>query len=211
VAKGGPPAGQGSAGRVVAGSARGLRLVAPEGAVRPLGDRLKQALFAILEPQLREGTFLDLFAGSGAAGIEALSRGARVVTFVESDDAALVAIEHNLASTRLAGDRARVVRAGVPAWLATHGRAGGAFDVVFADPPYGEPGLLVATIEAIQAAGAGGILARDGVLVSKHDRRTGPPARMGLLASVRERRFGESGLTFHRWLDEGDTGSEVTG
>jgi 16S rRNA G966 N2-methylase RsmD len=99
-----------------------------------------------------------------------------------------------------------VVRSEVGAWLATRGGATGAFDAVFADPPYAEPASVLATLQAIAAAGPGAILARDGVLVSKHDRRTGPPARIGLLASVRERRFGESGLTFHRWVDE----SEVT-
>ncbi|HYL40024.1 MAG TPA: RsmD family RNA methyltransferase, partial [Candidatus Binatus sp.] len=106
------------AGRVIAGSARGIRLVGPAQGVRPLGDRLKQALFAILEPELRGRSFLDLFAGSGAAGIEALSRGAASATFVESDRPALAALERNLAAAHLGGPDAIVVRADVLAWLA---------------------------------------------------------------------------------------------
>ena len=77
------------AGRVIAGRARGIRLAGPGGETRPLGDRVKQTLFAILEPDLPDARVLDLFAGSGAAGLEALSRGAGHVTFVERDPAAV--------------------------------------------------------------------------------------------------------------------------
>src|SRR6185436_17213972 len=94
-----------SAGRVIAGSARGIRLVGPGAGTRPLGDRVKQTLFAILEPVIRDRPFLDLFAGSGAAGIEALSRGASLAVFVETDRAAVRAIEQNLATRASAAPR----------------------------------------------------------------------------------------------------------
>jgi 16S rRNA (guanine966-N2)-methyltransferase len=187
------------AGRVIAGTARGTRLVAPPAGVRPLGDRVKQTLFGILEPEIRGGAFLDLFAGTGAAGIEALSRGAARAVFVERDEAALAVIRRNLLAARLAGPDAVLVAGEVKRWLRQSGDASGAFDVVFADPPYDTPELLADVLAAIAEGGPGRLLAREGVVVTKHFWKTGPPARIGLLASVRERRFGETELTFHRW------------
>jgi 16S rRNA (guanine966-N2)-methyltransferase len=184
---------------VIAGTARGAKLVAPASGVRPLGDRVKQTLFAILEPELKGASFLDLFAGSGAAGIEALSRGAVRALFVERNAAALSAIQRNLAVTHLGGPGAEVVRGEAVAWLRRSGAASGPFRIIVADPPYDEPALLADTIATISAAGPDGILTAGGVVVSKHFWRTGPPASIGLLASIRERRFGETGLTFHRW------------
>jgi 16S rRNA (guanine(966)-N(2))-methyltransferase RsmD len=160
---------------------------------------VKQTLYAILDPELNGTSFLDLFAGSGAAGIEALSRGAARATFVERNPAALATIERNLAATHLGGPGAEVVRGEAVAWLARSGPSSGPFGIIVADPPYDEPGLLADTLTTISSAGPGGILTAGGVVVSKHFWRTGPPASIGLLASVRERRFGETGLTFHRW------------
>jgi 16S rRNA (guanine(966)-N(2))-methyltransferase RsmD len=187
-----------SAGRVVAGTARGLRLEAPQGETRPLGDRLKEALFAILEPELRGQAFLDLFAGSGAGGIEALSRGARRVVFVERNGDAIATLGRNLSATRLE-DRAVVHRADVREWLTRAGRAEGPFAVVLVDPPYADVESLMATLGAVAAAGPDGILAQAGVVVAKHGRRESPGPGIGLLRSARERRFGESVLTFLRW------------
>jgi 16S rRNA (guanine966-N2)-methyltransferase len=191
-------AGTRGAGRVIAGSARGIRLQAPPGAARPLGDRLKEALFAILEPELRGRAILDLYAGSGAAAIEALSRGASRAVLVERDPKALAVIAANLAAAHVQ-EGAVVRRADVLAWVRTAAAADGPFDVVFADPPYDQPADLAAVLETIAAAGPGAILAASGVVVAKHGRRTGPEPRIGLLASVRERHFGESTLTFLRW------------
>lgn len=187
------------AGRVIAGTARGTRLIAPPDGVRSLGDRVKQTLFAILEPELRGRAFLDLFAGTGAAGIEALSRGAARVVFVERDPETLASIKQNLEAARLAGPAAVVVSGEVTRWLRQAGAAGGAFDVVFADPPYDRPELLADVVAAIAGGGPGRVLAPGGVLVTKHFWKTGPPARVGLLASARERRFGETELSFYRW------------
>ncbi len=199
----------GGAGRVIAGSARGRQLVAPGEATRPLGDRLKQALFAMLEPELRDARFLDLFAGSGAGGIEALSRGAEHAVFVERDRAALEAIAANLTATGLRGG-ATVVRGDAISWLAGEGRSAGPFAVVLADPPYDRPELLHDGLRAIAEAGPGGLLAEGGVVVAKHFGKATMPARIGLLRSVRERRFGETALTFLRWATVGanDEGEE---
>jgi 16S rRNA (guanine966-N2)-methyltransferase len=186
------------AGRVIAGTARGTRLEAPGDATRPLGDRVKQTLFAILEPDLRDARVLDLFAGSGAAGIEALSRGAGHATFVERDRTAAGVIASNLARTRLGGERARIVRADVFAWLATQtADEASPFDVAIVDPPYADAGVLAAALEAL-----GPLITAGGRVVAKHFWRTEPPAATGLLASERERRFGETTLTFYRRVED---------
>ena len=112
------------AGRVIAGTARSIRLDAPGPGTRPFGDRVKQTLFAILEPDLRGAIVLDLFAGSGAAGIEALSRGATHTTFVERDAQAVSVIGTNLERTNLAAPaQATVTRSDVLAWLRDPARA----------------------------------------------------------------------------------------
>lgn len=202
-----------SAGRVIAGTARGRLLVSPGEGTRPLGDRVKQTLFAILEPTIRGRAFLDLFAGSGAAGIEALSRGAEQAVFVERDAGAIRAIERNLAGAGFAPPRARVVRSQVGTWLNTLSRDVGVrggvprgpmevgpFAAILVDPPYDLPELAQSALESIAADGPDGILERDGIVVAKHFWRT-PPAEVGLLRSARERRFGETGLTFLRWAE----------
>ncbi len=188
------------AGRVIAGSARGTRLVAPGEGTRPLSDRVKQTLFAILEPDLRGARVLDLFAGSGAGGIEALSRGAASADFVERDATAARVIAANLAHAHLE-DRGRVHRRDVAPFL--HDAAAGLvpatepFDVVIVDPPYADTAAMTATLETL-AAGAATLLTADCWVVAKHFWRTPPPAAIGLLASIRSRRFGETTLTFYR-------------
>jgi 16S rRNA (guanine966-N2)-methyltransferase len=182
------------AGRVIAGTARGIRLQAPGDGTRPIGDRVKQTLFAILDPVLRGARVLDLFAGSGAAGIEALSRGAATATFVERDAAAVRTIEENLRRTHLA-DAGRVIRADALGWLARESPPVHPWDVVLVDPPYADEAALGRTLEALAAPG---VLAADGRVVAKHFWKAAPPARIGLLASDRERRFGETALTFYR-------------
>jgi 16S rRNA (guanine(966)-N(2))-methyltransferase RsmD len=188
------------AGRVIAGSARGVRLRAPGPGTRPFADRVKQTLFAILEPDLPGARVLDLFAGSGAAGIEALSRGAASAVFVEKDPGVATVIGANLEATSLAGPAAVVVRADAVAWLARSAGAGSAFDIVIVDPPYAETDLLTRTLDALGAAD--GPLAPDARVVAKHFWRDRPPDRIGLLASERDRRFGETALTFYRREEE---------
>ncbi len=185
------------AGRVIAGSAKGVRLAAPGPGTRPLADRVKQTLFAVLEPDLLGAAVLDLFAGSGAGGIEALSRGAGRAVFVERDAGAARVIADNLRRAGVA-DRGLVVRRDAVAWLADPAGAAahGPFEVVLVDPPYADTDALAHALELV-----GPNLAPGGVVVAKHFWRDAPPARTGLLASVRERRFGETALTFYRRRD----------
>jgi len=184
------------AGRVIAGSARGLRLRAPGEGTRPLADRVKQTLFAILEPDLIDAVVLDLFAGSGAGGIEALSRGAARAVFVEHDQNAARTVAENLASTHLA-DRADVVRSDAIAYLRDRAASDGPFDVVLVDPPYSETALMDGALARLGAADRE-LLTADAWVIAKHFWRTPPPDAVGLLASVRTRRFGETALTFYR-------------
>ncbi|MGD0861956.1 MAG: 16S rRNA (guanine(966)-N(2))-methyltransferase RsmD [Candidatus Limnocylindrales bacterium] len=188
------------AGRVISGSARGTRLLAPGAVTRPLADRVKQTLFAILEPDLVGARVLDLFAGSGAGGIEALSRGAARAIFVERDAPAARVIGENLARTHLS-ERGHVVRADALAYLAGRAVADGPFSLVLVDPPYAEPQLLESALVRLGAAqdpGSAPLLAEAAWVVAKHFWRTPPPASVGLLASARTRRFGETTLTFYR-------------
>jgi 16S rRNA (guanine966-N2)-methyltransferase len=185
------------AGRVIAGSARGVRLAAPGPGTRPLADRVKQTLFGILEPRLEGAAVLDLFAGSGAAAIEALSRGAATAVLVEKDAGATRVIAENLRRARVAS-AATVVRRDAIAWLAERVREAESgttprFDIVVVDPPYADTASLIRVLEAV-----GPLVADRGLVVAKHFWRDAPPARVGLLASERERRFGETALTFYR-------------
>jgi len=186
------------AGRVIAGRAAGRRLAAPGGGTRPLSDRVKQTLFAILEPDLPGSAFLDLFAGSGAGGIEALSRGAARVVFVEHDRAAARAIEENLRRCDFAVDVAHLRREDVSRYLEHRAAADGPFDLVLVDPPYDETALLVDVLGRLGADREGGIVRPGARVVAKHFWRDRPPPLVGLLASERERRFGDTVLTFYR-------------
>jgi 16S rRNA (guanine966-N2)-methyltransferase len=188
------------AGRVIAGTARSIHLEAPGPGTRPLADRVKQTLFAILEPDLPGARFLDLFAGSGAAGIEALSRGAAEAIFVEHDRTAVQVIHANLDRTDLAATgRATVERADALKWLRDpERRREPPLDIALVDPPYDDSAAMTAALEAL-----GALLAPRSRVVAKHFWRTPPPATVGLLASERERRFGDTALTFYRRTEDG--------
>jgi 16S rRNA (guanine966-N2)-methyltransferase len=172
----------------VAGEAGGLRLGAPPGTgTRPTSDRVREAVFNALDSlgAVDDAVVADLFAGSGALGIEALSRGAASAAFVDADRAAVQAIEANLAHTGLA-DRARVVRGDVVDFLAG---APGPFDLMLIDPPYERndwPELL---------AGAVSCLSPDGVIVAESDREVEPPEGGH---TTRIRRYGGTVVTFLR-------------
>jgi 16S rRNA (guanine966-N2)-methyltransferase len=195
------------AGRVVAGAAGGIRLLAPGAGTRPLADRVKQAVFGALEPDLPGAAVLDLFAGSGAAGIEALSRGAARAVLVERDPGAVRVIGENLVRTHLAG-RARVVRREVARYLdagpdPSDPLGAWPFDLVIVDPPYVERALreeVLARLGVGDDAGPG-VVRPGGRVVVTHFWKEPPPSRVGLLASERTRRFGETAVAFYRRED----------
>jgi 16S rRNA (guanine(966)-N(2))-methyltransferase RsmD len=174
--------------RVIAGTARGTPLVAPrDRGTRPITDRVKETLFAILGDRVPSARVLDLYAGSGAIGIEALSRGADTADFVEHSRRAREAIDRNLAATRLT-EGARVHAADVERFLADRPRDGQGWDLVVLDPPY-EARAIVAPLRAVVPH-----LAPGAIVVVKHSWRTEVPPVDGLVP-FRQRRFGETMLT----------------
>ncbi|MFS8534160.1 MAG: 16S rRNA (guanine(966)-N(2))-methyltransferase RsmD [Limnochordales bacterium] len=180
--------------RVIGGRCRGMRLQSVPGTTtRPTADRVKESLFNILAPWLADARVLDLFAGTGALGIEALSRGAREAVFVERDPKALRVLRANLRHTKL--EELAEVRAGdVARELIRLGRQGRSFDLVFMDPPYHQglaPPALVSLAE-------NGLVAPDGWVVVEHDGREEMPERAANLAKVRTVRYGDTVLAFYR-------------
>lgn len=180
--------------RVIAGSARGRRLAAPPGSdTRPTADRVREALFSILGPPPDGAVVLDLFAGAGTLGIEALSRGAERAVFADHARGAARVLRKNLEELGLAA-RAEVHVGDATRFAARLGREGRTFSWIFLDPPYAA-GLADAALDAIAA---GGILAPDGTVVVEHDRRAPPGPEHGNLLKADCRRYGDTELTFYR-------------
>jgi len=179
--------------RIIAGEAKGRALVAPKGdTTRPATDRIRETLFAILEPDLADAEVLDLFAGAGTMGLEALSRGAAHATFVERAPLALDALKKNVTATGFA-ERSDVMNANVITYLDRGD--GRKYDVVFADPPFADVPVLEATLAHPQLAKA---LAPGAIVVArvmrKHQPTLPPTATL-----VRTKRIGEEDLLFLRY------------
>ena len=179
--------------RISAGEYRGRRLRTPRGKrTRPTSDLLRQALFNILGERIQNTRVLDLFAGSGAVGLEALSRGAATATFVESDRHAVESLQANLVTLKLAG-RARVMAADVSQALSRLRAARERFDCIFQDPPYA--GDLA--VQCIEVLADGALLSDNAVLACQAFHKTALPERVGVLRQTWRRRYGESSLTLY--------------
>ena len=180
--------------RVIAGEWKGQRLSTPAGrTIRPTADQVRHALMDTLAPWLHGARFLDLFAGAGGVGIEALSRGAAKTIFVEIDPIALEPLRENL--RRLgARERGRIVRREVSHALETFRQSGERFRLIFLDPPYGS--ALAA--ETLKRLGDGALLDPDGLVIAQHLTKEPLPERFGALVRWKSRRFGETTLTFFR-------------
>lgn len=178
--------------RVIAGRYGGRRLKArPPGGTRPTSDKLRETLFNILGARVIESSFLDGYAGVGAIGIEALSRGARRAVFVDRSPKACAAIAVNLDALE-AADCGRVLRMDLA--RALDGRLDRRFDIAFLDPPYAREDLYLRDIERF---GAGSFLDPGGVLVIEHGRAMEAPAGVAGLDRVRTHVQGDSALTFY--------------
>lgn len=179
--------------RISGGELKGRTLAIPA-AIRPSGGRLRGALFDIWQGRIRDATLFDLFAGSGAIGLEALSRGARQVVFVESEKKVLEILRRNLQG--LPSTDVLVLQAELPGDLdRISDRLPTAADLIFADPPYD----FAAYEELIGAASS--LLAAEGEMAIEHHAKIELPARVGDLKQVTIRRYGDSSLSFYGRAD----------
>ena len=182
--------------RIIAGALKGRRLASPDWpGLRPTSDKLRETLFNILGPAVVGARVLDGYAGTGAVGIEALSRGASHVTFVDSDRRATDLVQANLLHCGLKDGYAiiRVDFAGMAARL-DRGPGGAAtpFDIIFLDPPYGASEMTSALAAAAELASA------DTRVIVEHAKRDAPPPEAGKLRLTRNLSSGDSGLAFYR-------------
>jgi 16S rRNA (guanine(966)-N(2))-methyltransferase RsmD len=191
--------------RVIAGSAKGHHLRSVSGyRTRPTSDRVRGALFNMLGQHLPGVSFLDLFAGSGAVGIEALSRGADTCVFVDSSREACGIIRQNLMATGLSA-RSEVHCKVVAASLDIAARLGRVFDLVYIDPPY-DTGLALRTLEMMNTRP---VVSPSGVVVVEHSRRENLPNRLDNLTLVRSETYGDTTLSFFKRDTKAEPGGEA--
>ncbi len=178
--------------RVIAGSARGIRLQTAEGRrVRPTLDRVREACFSILTPRLEGARFADLFAGSGANGIEALSRGAAYCAFVDNDRRSLDLVEQNLDKTRLDA-KGTCHRFALPQGMAQLRTRKSPFDLVYADPPFD----FTAYDQLLSGLAAENLLAPQGLVIIEHATDATVPETVDPLTRTRQATYGNVTLSF---------------
>jgi 16S rRNA (guanine966-N2)-methyltransferase len=183
--------------RVIAGMYRSRTLVTPRGMdTRPTSDRLRETLFNVLAAKIEGARFADLYAGSGAVGIEALSRGANFCWFAEKAPAAVRAIRANISALKIAGGYALEDR-GVGRLLQSIAKSAQSADVVFLDPPYAEEAEYQATLGLLGREHLS-VLNEDAVVVAEHQRRQGLPERYAALVRYRVLEQGDAALSFYR-------------
>ncbi len=178
---------------IIAGKARGVQLATPKGKdIRPTLDRVRESVFNILAPQLGEDCrFLDLFAGTGANGIEALSRGADEAVMADASAASIRLIEENLARARCQ-NRGKVLRRSLPKDLASMTKALGAFNLIYADPPYG----FTEYRELLTGVQPSNLLVADGIFMMEHHKKVLIEFPEVKLQLVQQRVYGNTAVSF---------------
>jgi 16S rRNA (guanine966-N2)-methyltransferase len=183
--------------RVIAGEYRSRPLIAPKGLdTRPTSDRLRETLFNVLAPRMEGSVFLDLFAGSGAVGIEAISRGASEAIFVEEAPPALKAIRGNLSSLGIRGGYAIESRGVIPAVKRLAG-ASRVADLIFLDPPYADDDVYDSVLQLL-AGECASLLAPGGIVIAEHLRKRELNEAYGDLVRYRVLQQGDAALSFYR-------------
>lgn len=183
--------------RVISGSARGLKLNTPgDDRVRPTTDRVKESMFNIVQDWVYDSQVLDLFAGSGALGIEALSRGASQAVFCDNSLDSIKIIKSNIEKARVA-DRSQIVIGDFKRCLRDMGQKNQSFDMIFVDPPYYK-GLFEEVLDAIRACK---ILKKDGIVIVEHDAKR-PIGQVEGLEVYKEKKYGITMLTFYCLEDD---------
>lgn len=177
--------------RIISGEFGGRKIEAPDtGRTHPMSERIRNALFNSIGSEIQGADVLDVFAGTGAIGLEAISRGARRAVFVEKDRTAQQVLARNI-TTLSAEARSEIIRQAVDAWIDATGDQ--RFDVIFADPPYTDPQF--STVERIF-----GLLKPGGLMVLSHPGRGEIPTKTGVVV-VDNRSYGNAYLTFYRRKD----------
>ncbi|QEK12009.1 16S rRNA (guanine(966)-N(2))-methyltransferase RsmD [Crassaminicella thermophila] len=179
--------------RVIAGSSKGMRLKAPKGLdTRPTTDRVKEAIFSMINPYIMDSIILDLFAGTGSLGIEALSRGAEKAYFVDNNKNSIKIIKENVEhtgvkekSTILFGDVQKLIKE-----LASNRIR---FDIIFMDPPYLK-GLIIPSIDIIDAEN---VLNKEGIIVVEHDFKDILPKCVGRFIKLKEKKYGKTLISIY--------------
>lgn len=178
--------------RVISGSARGLKLNTPgDDRVRPTTDRVKESMFNIVQDWVYDSQVLDLFAGSGALGIEALSRGASQAVFCDNSLDSIKIIKSNIEKARVV-DRSKIVSGDYKRCLRDMEAKNQSFDMIFVDPPYYE-GLFEEVLDTIRSCK---ILKKDGIVIVEHDAKR-PIGQVEGLEVYKEKKYGITMLTFY--------------
>jgi 16S rRNA (guanine966-N2)-methyltransferase len=191
--------------RIIAGAARGRRLTVPSQGTRPTSDRAREALFSSLESELGAFAgvrFLDLYAGTGAVGLEAASRGAAAVMLVESDRAVARVLHANVSTVGLPGVSVHV---GEVSAVVAHARDHGPYDVVFLDPPYATDAATLTQV--LTSLADRGWLAQDSIIVVERSSRGPQLDWPDGFAPQRARRYGEAMLWYALWYGRGAPGA----
>lgn len=192
--------------RISAGVAKGRRIgfkkafssrKSEAGELRPTSSKVRQALFDIIRDRIDGAVFLDLYAGTGSIGIEALSRGSRQAVFVESDRLRIKMIEQLLSEFRFR-DQAKVVAMNARNFVDREAKKGKRYDIIFLDPPYHSEELM----EILPRVGKGTILKEDGLVIAEHFSKMKLPEVAGNLRLVRSYRYGDTMLTVYKTTEE---------
>lgn len=182
--------------RVIAGTYRSRQLIAPRGLeTRPTSDRLRETLFNILSPRLEGCRFVDFYAGTGAVGIEALSRGAAQVWFAENADPALASLRANLTALKISRGFTLEPR-GVGALLQRLGKLGQPVDIVYLDPPYEAEAEYAGTLNFLGSVRGRELLAPDALVIAEHSSKAKLATRYGALEHTRLLKQGDAALSF---------------
>ncbi len=177
--------------RIIAGAFRGMRLHGPKGdKVRPTIDRVREAIFSMLTPEVQDARVLDLFAGTGAMGLEALSRGAAISVFVDQSADSVRLIRENIGLCR-AELKSRVIREPVLSAIRRLASQNELFDIIFLDPPYGK-GFVQETLEILEE-----VAQADAVVIAEHYLKDVLPETLGPWTKDRERRYGDTLISIY--------------
>jgi len=178
--------------RVISGKVRGLKLECPQGfETRPTLDRVKEAVFSMLLPYIANSSVLDLYAGSGALGIEALSRGADSAVFIDDNEDAYNCIKRNLSNAKF-NNKATVLRTSAESFLKSSDRK---FDIIFIDPPYSKD-MYSSTLKLIRDFK---ILSNEGIILAEWDYEIGFTSTLSGFVVEKEKKYGRVGVSVLKW------------